>query len=321
MWCRPAALALAPWLAAGSAVGAAGDPIVIESAPVRSAPGAAEGTPVGVAPGAPVWRGGLHLRSADPRFGGLSGLAVSGGGRAFVAITDAGHWIAGALAWEDGRLAGVEDARIFPLRDSAGTALSGKDRGDAEALARTPGGAWLVAFEGRHRLLRYAAPGGRGVRAHTALDLAGLPRNGGIEAMTFLADGTLLALAEGRPGDEARPAWRVDGARAAPFAWPAHPFFRPTAATALPDGTVLVLERGYSRAAGVKARLMRMDTPGDAPCEIARFEPPAPVDNFEALAAFETAGGGTALLIASDDNFSTRQRTLLMLFALAPWPP
>lgn len=46
--------------------------------------------------------------------------------------------------------------------------------------------------------------------------------------------------------------------------------------------------------------------------ELARFEAPFPVDNFEALASEPTADG-VRLFILSDDNFSDAQRTLLVV--------
>ncbi len=279
------------------------------------------GEPQALRVGGLRYRGGLALSSDDPRFGGLSGLAVFARGTGFVAVTDAGDWIAGSLSWDEGRPVAVENARMMPLRDSAGTPLTGKELGDAEEVAATPGGGWLVAFERRHRLLAYAAPGSRGVRAFPAFDTVGLAPNRGIEAMTFLADGTLFALSEGRAADAPHAAWLVDNDRVVPFAYPMGEFFLPTAAAPLPDGGVLVLERGYSRLAGVKARLVRIDSPRAgmpaAPREIARLEPPMTVDNFEALAVWRAPGGGTALLVASDDNFSPRQRTLLLAFTLA----
>lgn len=148
-----------------------------------------------------AWRGGLHLRSGDPRFGGVSGLAVDADGAAFAAITDAGRWITGALVWEGGRLAAVAALEVAPLRDAAGAPLVGKTDGDAEALARAPDGSYVVAFEHRHRLLAYSRPGGPGVPVFPELDLAGLPPNGGVEALAFMPGGALLALAEGAAGD------------------------------------------------------------------------------------------------------------------------
>ncbi len=310
MWRRARGAAAAGFLLAAAA---AADPLAIDAAPVASGPGGA------AAVGALSYRGGLHLRSDDPRFGGVSGLSAAADGGAFVAITDSGHWVVGALVWRGGRLAGVADARILPLRDAAGAAFADKRDGDAEALARAPQGGWLVAFERRHRLLRYAAPGGPGAPPGPAPDLSALPPNRGVEALATLDDGALFVLAEADAAGGRRPAWTVDGGALSPFDYPAHPFFRPSGAARLPDGRIAVLERGYAPAVGVKARLMLLDTPaaGAAPREVARFEAPLTVDNFEAVSAFRAAGGETVLLLASDDNFNPDQRTLLLSFALA----
>lgn len=306
-------MGLGAWAAA-----AAAEPLSLRAAPAALAPDGGENLAVG----ALAFRGGLHLTSPDPRFGGLSDIRVRGGGAAFTAVTDAGYWIEGALAFRGGRLAGVRDARILPLRGADGAPLAGKERADAEALARGPDGGWIVAFERRHRLLRYTAPGA----AATAADilpapwLRGLAPNAGVEALAF-AGGAFLALAE-RPAAGGAGGWlAAPGGGGDSFAYPADPFFRPAAAARLPGGGFLVLERGYSRAAGAKARVMRMAAPragaAAAPREIARLEAPLAVDNFEGLDAWVTPDGGTAVLIVSDDNFNPRQRTLLMLFALA----
>src|SRR4030095_6964263 len=39
------------------------------------------------------WRGGSKLASRDPRFGGLSGLALSGDGNRLLAVSDEGWWL------------------------------------------------------------------------------------------------------------------------------------------------------------------------------------------------------------------------------------
>ena len=261
------------------------------------------------------FRGGLHLRSDDPRFGGISGLAATDGGRAVVAVTDTGHWVVAGLIWEEGRLAGIVDARILPLRDSSGAVFADKPDSDAEALARAPGGGWLVSFERRHRVLRYAVPGGPGVPVRPTPDFSALPPNDGIEALATLDGGALLVLAEAETADGRRPAWTVEDGAWSPFDYPAHPFFRPSGAARLPDGAIAVLERGYTPAIGVKVRLMILDAPGAAPREAARLEAPLTVDNIEGVTVFG-AGGETMLLLAADDNFNPGQRTLLMAFAL-----
>jgi len=51
------------------------------------------------------------------------------------------------------------------------------------------------------------------------------------------------------------------------------------------------------------------------PRRLALLEPPLTLDNFEGVAAVENPDGTTGLWMISDDNFSRRQRTLLMAFA------
>ena len=42
------------------------------------------------------------------------------------------------------------------------------------------------------------------------------------------------------------------------------------------------------------------------------------VDNFEGIAARQMADGRVRLYVVSDDNFSSKQRTLLMIYDLPP---
>ena len=51
---------------------------------------------------------------------------------------------------------------------------------------------------------------------------------------------------------------------------------------------------------------------------LAVLAPPLTVDNMEAIAARKNEAGETILYLMSDDNFSSDQRTLLMMFRLDP---
>ena len=66
------------------------------------------------------------------------------------------------------------------------------------------------------------------------------------------------------------------------------------------------------------ARVMKLELAVDesrqtlAPRELALFEPPLTLDNFEAVDARRGPGGETLIYLLSDDNFSFRQRSLLL---------
>jgi len=107
--------------------------------------------------------------------------------------------------------------------------------------------------------------------------------------------------------------------------WAGEPF-RPTGATRLPDGDVLVLERRFPPLGARIARLAAASLEGTdplAPEEIARFEVPLTLDNFEGIDARRDASGRTLVYLLSDDNNCLKnafgpipQRTLLLMFAL-----
>lgn len=271
-----------------------------------------------------TFRGGLKLTASDGRFGGLSGLVISDDGARLTSITDTGLWFEGRLVYgADGALIGLTDAVMTPLRNASGQALSGKRASDSESLARAPDGSLLVSFERDHRVLRYAAPGETGQPVSLPIqNIGSIRNNGGMEAMEFLADGRLLILTEDYFVTDGRLAgWISDGAGVAALTYPGNGYFKPTGLTRLPDGRMLVLERGYTAIGGPKARLMVIDPPGggaiDDLTELARLQPPIQVDNYEGVAARVTDSGETLLYIVSDDNFNALQRTLLLMFAIS----
>jgi hypothetical protein len=73
------------------------------------------------------YRGGLHVTSSDPRFGGISAMRVLPGGERLVAITDEGSWLTARLVLENGVLRGIAEAEMGPLRPSDATLLPGGD--------------------------------------------------------------------------------------------------------------------------------------------------------------------------------------------------
>jgi hypothetical protein len=279
-----------------------------------------------------LWRGGLALASDDPRFGGLSGLALAGDAARLIA--DEGWWLTLALKHDaGGRLTGLGDARMGALVDADGTGLGGdKVRGDAEGLAPLADGGVLVSFERDHRILRYDAwpPAGRPARLAAPGGHAA-ESNAGLEALTALPGGDLLALSEGLKVErDGRGLWRgflASGAQAGDWQdvfLPQDDDLAPVAARVGPRARWLYwLERGYSPAKGVRVKLKRAPLeavrPGAvlAPEELAFLRAPLIVDNLEGLALSQGPDGETRVTLVSDDNFSALQRTLLLHFALA----
>ena len=278
--------------------------------------------------GALDWCGGLALRATDRAFGGLSGLDVAADGRTLLAVTDRGAWVHARLVHgPDGEMRGIQGARIGDLPALPGVA--GRWKADAEAMAPVPGGI-VVAFEGTNRLVEYrldpsGAPtaGARGLATPRGFDA--LDGNGGIEGLARLADGRLLAIAEGESDKtshaEAWIGWRR--------AWTARRFetggrFRPTGAARGPDGRIFVLERRFSWLGGLASRIKVVDASAfdgdaDAPVRgrtLAVVEPPLPSENFEGIAARRDARGRTVLYLVSDDNFNALQRNLILCFRL-----
>ena len=275
--------------------------------------------------GALHFLGGLALRSDAPAFGGLSGLSVAADGR-LSAVGDRGHWFTARIVRDDtGRLADLVDGTLSPLLDAQGRPVA-DDWRDAEALERLPGGDWLVSFEQRHRVWRYADEtgglAGRPAPLPTPRALARAPANGGLETLLPLPDGRVLILTQSlKRADGALAGWLLSDEIEA-FGYRPAPGFKPTDAALLPNGDVLVLSRYFSFLGGFKARLERI--PAGAVragavlqgALLAGFAPPLTVDNFEGLAVTRDADGGTLVYILSDDNFNFLQRTLLLLFRL-----
>jgi hypothetical protein len=271
--------------------------------------------------------GGLHLTSADPRFGGLSALLLSEDGARLTAVTDKGHWMTAQLIADSaGAPLGLAEAEIGELHGPGGRHLRGKRETDSESLARLADGELVVGFERDHRLWRYpAAPNplaGRPAAIPVPAGLRSLRSNSGIEALAVLADGALLAIAEGREEAATSPAFLWRGGAWSELAYPRAPGFRPTGATTLPGGDLLVVERSFNLFDGVAIRLQRIPAVAIVPGAVLRGEilavlrRPLTLDNMEGVAARRGERGETLIYLISDDNFSLLQQTLLLVFAL-----
>jgi len=280
------------------------------------------------------YRGGLSITARDPKFGGLSSLLVSADGKFMLAASDKGMWFSTGLDYDDdGILVGLSSAKLAPITGTDGKPLAGRYR-DAEGLARADDGAVLLAFEQHHRILSFALSSQLDADRLSAVipdlvtapaELAEFNSNAAMEALVTLDDGGLLILTEGLDNDRpSKPGWILrNGTAAARLKYNRADRFRPTGATRLANGDLIVVERRYTLIGGVAALLRRVPKgtiqPGarlDGP-ELARIAPPLTVDNLEGVAARRDSAGRTLIYLLSDDNYSVLQRTLLLMFELS----
>lgn len=272
--------------------------------------------------GALTYLGGVALDSPDRAFGGVSAMHVAGD--CFTLLDDGGNVVRFRMG-ADWRIADVAH-RALP--DGPGSGWEKRDR-DSESLAISPDGrqAW-IGFERVNEIWRYSADFARAEGAVRPRPMRRWPTNAGPEGMARLADGSFLVLSEGaerrgRPGVTGL--WFAGDPIATPpgfafrFVPPAG--YEPTDMAELPGGgALLVLARRFGRD-GFTARLLLVSRAAIRPGavvrgrELARFAPPVQHDNFEALAVTRD-GDRTVVWIASDDNQSWWQRTLLLKFAL-----
>jgi hypothetical protein len=276
-----------------------------------------------------LYRGGLVLTSSDATFGGLSGLEVLDNNR-LIAISDAGQWFEGHLVLsEDGELTGLTEVRTALMRDEDGQPFANKAAGDSEDMTQMPDGRFAVSFEQTQTIRIYDlnrdGPFGAAVAGPPLARTETLRPNVGLEALAALPDGELLVGAEGG-GSATTPLWRAPLDAHAPVepltGYPPERGYSLTSLDRLPDGGFVALERFYAPIIGARARITRFpdsaleahgDRLGDVE-ELAKLAPPLTLDNFEGISAVRMPNGVTRIYIVSDNNFSTRQRTLLLAF-------
>ena len=244
--------------------------------------------------------GAWKVEIGDPRFGGVSALAIDQG--RLVALTDSGTVIRFPRPGAPG------PAFVHDLPAGPGSAVFKKNR-DSEALARDPAGrGWWVAFENWDQLWLYD-PGFQRVLFRINLGRQGWKANRGVEAMVADGDGLMLFPESGgewlqlRRGQvrtnrlESRFGYISDAAR-------------------MPDGRLLLVARKIGLA-GLAKRLVAVDEGKNGALTLrplARLSLGA-TDNIEALAA-EPRPGGTRLWLMTDNDFRPRAPTYLVALDL-----
>jgi hypothetical protein len=284
------------------------------------------------------FRGGLVLKSADDRFGGLSGLAFSADGRSLIAISDDGWWFRADMLYASGRPSALVNARIAPILAGNGRRAPSKGRRDAEALALDPpgkvGATVYVGFESRTRIEKFdmridgltARPSP--VTAPRALKRG--PKNGQLEAIASLGRGSLkgwlVAVSEDNLDANGNiRAWAIRGDKSVSFAIARYEDYDITDLAVLPDGSLVTLERSFSASSLPGMALRKFNLPASLEGALVSPEllfsgrqPFYHIDNMEGIAVHQS-GDELRISVISDDNYNHAiQSTVLFQFALLP---
>lgn len=277
-----------------------------------------------------TWLTGWHISSTNRQFGGVSGFERQG--NKLLAVSDKGYWIILDLVFDDkGILRDIPSAAIHPILSPARKPLEGR-LADAEELILRPDGRVLVTFEHNHRISLFGDASRPQVpfyqQHETTLPplpaLSNCPENGGLEAATWHPELGLIAIREHEvPGTARYPGWVREVATTRQFQYQGTAPYRPTAMTHLPDGDLITLERHFTPETGPVSRIVRIgiEQLRKSAAEVsgrplAHFDGPVSRDNFEAIAVGPNVGGRPTLLVGSDDNYASHQRTLLVQVAL-----
>ncbi|EJT03647.1 esterase-like activity of phytase family protein [Rhizobium sp. CCGE 510] len=323
--CRAASIAL--FIAAGASPSWAGDVPVIS----RQISDFRIGSPQ-TNFGSLEFLGGLEMVSSRALFGSLSSIRFRPDQKNFVVVLDTGQWLTGSTERDaKGRLSGLSNVEITPMKNIAGRSFEGKGHMDAEGLA-LDGNRILVSFEQDHRVDVYPDPGFSDSGAIATLPIL-IPRkmlsdNRGIEtiavapASSALKGGVVIVSERGLDSDGNRVAAILNGPLKGRFSVARDGSFDVTDGAFLPNGDFLLLERRFNMAEGIGMRIRRIKGGDIRPGAVVDGELllegnfNSQIDNMEGLDTFQAADGTTHIILVSDDNHSILQRNLMLEFRL-----
>jgi hypothetical protein len=282
-----------------------------------------------------IYRGGLQLNSQTDTFGGLSAIGFVGTEGKLVTVSDRGNFISGQLIYDEANaplsLVGVQ---IAPIQNSRGADLPSDFARDAEALTiiERPDNRSVVrvGFENLTRVADYhlenGVPTGPATEVLIPGWLADAKTNDSLEAVCLAPPsspvaGSTLLLTEGvTAGDGAHAAYLLGKSDKGPLSYVSGSGTNPTDCAFLPNGDLLVLERGVVLIS-FAARLVRIKAADVKPSaqmqgEVLFEATGGDLDNMEGVAVHTAPSGETRITLISDDNFNDWERNLLLEFTL-----
>jgi hypothetical protein len=276
--------------------------------------------------------GGLEMTSPSRDFGALSAFRFLKAGSDFVGVADTGYWFFGTVARDtDRRPVGIQNFRMQQMVDQSGQPIDEKWEVDAEGLAVKDGIA-TVGFERNHRVAQFRIDPADMKAPYRQLDFLvparELRQNRGFETVTHANangqhEGGLVVVSE-KSLDKSGNIYAaiIEGPHKGVFTVKRNGDFDITDGAFLPDGDLLLLERSFTMAGGLKMRLRRIY--GESVEKGAVADGPVlldadmgyQIDNMEGLDVWTRDDGALMVSLISDDNHSILQRNLYLEFIL-----
>jgi hypothetical protein len=318
---QPAVLPVAP-VKVGPEIGLVTAPVPLSSA-----------NPPPTSLGRFVYAGGIAISSPDTqRLHGLSDLKFGPDG-GLVSVSDDGDLFEARLKLDEtGRLVGLTDGKLSPLKGLDGQPLQGKEQADAEGLAILANGDRLVSFERNHRIWLYPrqADGSYGLPRAVNKPATTFPDNEGMEALTaYPIAGPDAYLVGGEEGEVWLCKVSVPCVGLAPqsppdFTWGLTSF------AAFEGQAIAALYRSFDPVRGWRGQVRfvvdpRVPAARQALAASVTLDGATTRDNFEGIALSKSPSnspmaGATRIYLITDDNDTPLERTLLMAFDWTPAP-
>ena len=276
--------------------------------------------------------GGLEMTSPSRDFGALSAFRFLKPGSDFIGVADTGFWFFGTVTHDaDKRPSGIANFRMQQMVDASGEPIDTKWEVDAEGLAVKDGIA-TVGFERDQRVAQFRIDPDNMKAPFRQLDFLvparELRQNRGFETVTHANPygqhaGGLVVVSE-RSLDKSGNVYAaiIEGPHKGVFTVKRNGDFDITDGAFLPDGDLLLLERSFSMARGVKMRLRRIygesvekGAVADGPV-LVEADMGYQIDNMEGLDVWTREDGALMVSLVSDDNHSILQRNLYLEFIL-----
>ena len=276
--------------------------------------------------------GGLEMTSPTRDFGALSAFRFLKPGGDFIGVADTGFWFFGTITHDaDKRPSGIQNFRMQQMVDTSGRPIDKKWEVDAEGLAVKDGIA-TVGFERDQRVAQFKIDPDNIKAPFKQLNFLvpahELRQNRGFETVTHANpygqhEGGLVVVSE-KSLDKAGNIYAaiIEGPHKGVFTVKRNGDFDITDGAFLPDGDLLLLERSFSMAGGVKMRLRRIygesvekGAVADGPV-LMEADMGYQIDNMEGLDVWTRDDGAVMVSLISDDNHSILQRNLYLEFIL-----